>query len=549
MRRGCGLLEFMDKRERSHQAPSASKKDCKKTSSTPLRAEDAASENDTKSPLTAFVTSAFLEGNGSSNHAVGNGTAAAGNTEKNARVAETSVLLRCLRAKHGMKIVDYDVTVGDPGLAPFEVDFVVGESSGVCLLDVESLGSMTRVRALTKALMSASIRFDDLWLVIDLGKQPSAADDGKASSKPGPGARARDHRVEGPQIRARASRELVVGGLPGVVLAACLAQLSRSVWHFPCPVHIRYVWGTEETAAQVRVATETAAQKATSLDQGPDSLAGREASLEDLWSSSDRGSDDLAFLSGLPPLNVFSASVVLASCGDGGMDALLTLPNREALHSLVPVGVSRQRLDDLFDLLHLVPPQTTEGLSWPDEIEALVAAPFHFGDAPERMPAHDEGNHHGPRMSGHMHPGAQVAYDQEFRGGTEQRFQEAEVQGHRGFLGAPTFGGGQQQAYYQQTPSSRIEHSTFEEPSSVEQPNYHGQPPPSQHGYCGKDQAVSSSSYDYSEQVVESPCYDSQHQEQLSWSQQRGRNEKLGFRSDPSKQGGQTILHWSPRHK
>jgi hypothetical protein len=475
-------------------------------------------------PLSGFVRSAFLEGEADSEGSDGAGSA----LQKSMRATRARKLLHTLRSEHHLKVVD----VAMDGA----VDYALGEGLGLCLLDVAAVDSMAKVRTFTKSLISASLRYDCLWLVVDLCSEAGEADRATTQEP--------RQRVEGPRIEARPPKLNVSpsSGLPSPALASCLAQLSRSVWHFPCPVHVRYAWGLDQTAALVRTAADAAAFAAHECDPMAD-LSAR-ATLESEEALSLR---EVALAARLPPLNAFSAAVALRAAstasesGSTILNSLLEMP-LDDLKRLVPSAIARERLDDLFSLAHLEAPVA-------GEIEGPVDGLAYVQTLQEQ----DEQYFSGPQylLEQYRPPNQQnTSIHEDYPG----------VRHYAGDYNCNAWPGG-----------ASVHHGW--EQGQEDLPQAH-QPPPSlsyPQGPQGGEQPFfeplqaelrygqsSRSGDQYQEPLPWTPpkaevrtisTPDVQYHHPASRSVIRGREEKLGFRHDPKLRGGQTVLHWSPRHR
>jgi hypothetical protein len=228
------------------------------------------------------------------------------------------------------------------------IDFVVGEGSGVCILSTNDINDMSKVRNITRDLIKASLAFDIIWLVIDMKDSLSSAVSSSIKKVENEG-------LEGPKIRSRKptttsgnSEVINQHDLPSDACADALAQLARSVWHFPCSVLIRYAWTTANIVDLVLEATGDALASSLKLDASIDVV--ERANLVNECSSSQ---DDLSFLATLPSLNFYSAMVILNAL-DGNLSSLFKMTFID-LDQLIPVTVDRVRLKELFDFIHLQP--------------------------------------------------------------------------------------------------------------------------------------------------------------------------------------------------
>ena len=396
--------------------------------------------------LRVVVQSAFLEsgpeggeGSGGSRRGEESGGAYAG------------ALLRRLRSRHRVHARDAEAVPGP-------LHFLLGESgaSGLLVVHPSACGDMASVRGLTRRLLSAALRCECLWLVVDL-----------ALARPQGPKQAKQERaaVEGPRLTVKAPKRLLVesaedkaegkaggkaGGaatwLPSPAFSACLAHLSRSVWHFPCPVHVRYAWGADQVSALVRAAADhAAAQDALALEQPQDPAAVRgappasQAQSREAFEGSYQGGQGgqgageeqdedgdgfgpaADFMARLPPLNAASAPRLLRAAGrravlGGGMTppahALAGLSGAHCLRALLGLSreelrsvggrlcVSEERLDALFDTLHLelcsaTPAYPPEGYpeAHPGSYSARAASEVYpeggtMGEQPPLRPVH-----------------------------------------------------------------------------------------------------------------------------------------------------------------
>ena len=568
------------------------------------------------------MNSAFLEGNGasSSSSSLAALSDEGGFGGRSGRAAYALGLLQCLRSSQGLRVVDRDF--GSVGAGSLEgggwdgaVDFVVGEGSGVYVLDASAVSGLSKVKAFSKSIVSASVRFDELWVVIDLGERPGAGAPSAANSRPPPVCRG-EARVQGPKIVVRAPRSVVspASGLPDPVLSKCLSQLSRSVWHFPCPVHVRYAWGQAEAAALVRDAADAAASAAAQRDPDGDPVA-RCAAVDATFAAGDEeggdgghdddaGDSELAFLEALPPLNVFSASAVLSACRGGsgggavsGLETLLAVPTKEALQALVPRAVPRQRLDDLFGLLHLEPPRTERYFD-PDlgavsdgreGAEGASHGAHHLSSYGEGSGGGEDGglrpqgypgehsveedgrrnDYHQPEESysgneygHHRHP-PPPPYQEDQRRSTylSPPHDQEQAYYHHQEPHQPDGGGyeqEQEQPYFD--PHYHYQHNQYHrpfqqhedqttydqhfqlqhyktdgtQPSAFQEPGYHHASSPFR-----QDSEMPNPAAHWPQDIP--------YNQPVSRSVQKGKSDKLAFRFDPSKRGGQTVLHWEPR--
>ena len=450
-------------------------------------------------PLTGFVRSAFLEG---SAHDDDNFTP----SQFSMRSIRAKTIIQTLRVEHRLKMVD--VAMEKP------VDFALGEGLGMCVLDVTAVDSMAKVRAFTKSLISSSLRYDSLWLIIDLGSE----EDDATTRKP-------HHevyqKVEGPRIMVCPPKLNVTPSsqLPSTALASCLAQLSRSVWHFPCPVHVRYAWGLSQTANLIRIAADAASYGA------PKTESGTRHDIEEAFNLR-----ETTIAAQLPPLNTFSAAVTLNATASvsgnssSGLINLLTMPH-EKLKDAVPSTVSRGRLDDLFSLVHLHSPVIDTFL---DIADGITIDPLQ----------HVQDQQCSPRPCLKSEQGDLSLHDQQ----TYMRESKSPHAGHSIQEEFQYIEEGTSQALLHQPCSydsyQHVNHTMDNNPLAGSfQAGLNNEQIPSSPGYLHKafpmtpeaQQEVATTSHPLSRSII------------------KGREEKLGFRSDPKLRGGQTRLQWSRR--
>ena len=457
-------------------------------------------------PLIGFVRSEFLEGGV---HYDGDGDDDFTSTHSSIRSNRAKTIIQTLRVEHRLKMVD--VAMDKP------VDFALGEGLGMCVLDVTSIDSMAKVRAFTKSLISASLRYDSLWLVIDLGSEEIDATVRKTNHDS-------YQKVEGPRIMVCQPKLNVSPSsrLPSTALAACLAQLSRSVWHFPCPVHVRYAWGLSQTANLIRIAADAASHNVHEAD----------SSIRHNFDSEEAFNlRETSLAAQLPPLNVYSAAISLiatSSNSSSGLVNLLTMPIEE-LKDTVPSMISRGRLDDLFSLVHLQAPVDDSFL------DAV-------GDATSDQHQNAQDQQCSSCFRCNSEQDDLLPYDQ-------QTYTHGKYSQHAGDFSHQDF--------------QYVEGDT---PHELGQPCSHDSYQPFLHAMDNHLHNESFSAGLSNEHIVGGPMHLHEpfpmtpeapkevaltpvHQlrQPLSRSAIKGQEEKLGFRSDPKLRGGQTILQWSRR--